>query len=120
MACLEELPVYDKGTSLLFYIEECDESTGEMIPVDIAGATLTIVFLKFEKGTVDEKPGTIYAGGTNGDSTDGIVEYITETDFIDAIGSWKAQAVATFSPTQEYQSTEVEIEVVATLRHPAE
>jgi len=129
MTCILELPVYDKGTSLEFVIRDCggtpDEETGELPLVDLTNASsLTVVFRKpDDEETVIERDGVIYVGGENGDGTDGIVQYITLGDEIDTIGTWQAEAVvdfANFTPPGSYQSTIIDIPVVATLRHPAE
>lgn len=125
MACLvDELPVLSKGVHLLFNVVECSGITDVLVPVDIRTASsLNVVFTKpDDAGTIVEKVGTIYTGGTNGDGTDGIIEYITEEGFIDITGEWKAQAIATFptNPIGEFPSSISYILVVPTLRHPAD
>lgn len=126
MTC--ELPVYDKGTSIEFEIRDCGgkpDAEGILPILNLTGNTgILIVFLKpDETETVITRPGVIYAGGTNGDATDGIVQYITLGDEIDVIGTWKLEAVVTFAnltPPAEHTSTRVEVLVSATLRNPAE
>ena len=102
MACIDSLHLYDYGTSILFYVTECID--GVESPIDLTTATsLTIRFTKPD-GTNLDVAGSIYTGGTNGDATDGIVEYITQDGDIDQTGKWKGQVTVT-TPVGKYYST---------------
>lgn len=111
MACVDELHVGDIGTSIELEITECD-STGTSA-VDITTAdSLTVRFQKVAPTyTVIERIGTIYTGGTNGDGTDGIVQYITVAGDIDQVGKWKIQAIVDFPVGSKFHSSIVKMSV---------
>jgi len=125
MGCLLVLPVFDKGTSLEFTVRDCGgtpDAEGVLPLVDLTDATtITVVFRKSDDAeTVITRTGVIHEDYTG---PDGIVQYITEGTEIDTIGMWKAEVVVGFAnmtPPAEHTSTEVDIDVVATLRNPAE
>lgn len=115
MSCEEVLHINDEGTILKFNMYECNNDGTSSI-VDITSATNLIV--RFRKSdvnkTVVDKQGSIYTGGTNGNGTDGIIQYITEPGFVDVTGLWKAQAIVTF-PTGTFHSDIKDLKVVKNL-----
>lgn len=119
MACVDELHVDDEGTSLEFRINECGPDGSSSI-VDISSASSMVV--RFQKPdaakTTIDKTASIYTGGTNGDGTDGIIQYITEAGFIDTKGKWKAQAIVSFTASGPFHSSIVEIMVEKNLSVP--
>lgn len=126
MACVLFLPVFDKGTSLEFTVRDCggvEDPVTKLLPiVDLTGFTaLTIVFRKPDDAeTVIERVGVVHENYTD---TDGIIQYITDGVEIDVIGTWVVEAIVTFGnmvPPAEHTSSQVEIDVTATLRNPAE
>lgn len=117
MACTGVIRLGDEKTSLQFLVTDCLVD-GNIEVLDITNATDIKVGFKHENGYEEEKPGTIYLGGTNGDGTDGIVEYITEVDFITRIqdldedtGTLKGIAIITFDTTGPYHSSPSEFTV---------
>lgn len=119
MACLDELHVNDVGTSIELEITECNPD-GTSTIVDITNATtLTMRFQKSDRAkTTVDKTATIYTGGTNGDGTDGIAQYITEAGLIDIKGTWLVQAIATFSSSGPFHSSIVDLPVAKNLATP--
>lgn len=119
MACVDELHIDDQGTSIEFLIKECGPD-GTKTTVDISAAdSITVRFQKSDtaKTTVD-RTGVIYTDGANGDGTDGIVQYITESGLVDIKGTWKAQAIVGFPDGGLFHSSIVEITVVSNLKAP--
>jgi len=106
MACSGVIRVGDEFTSLQFLVEDC-LIDGTSSPLDITNATDITIRFQHQDGTEEEKPGTIYLGGINGDGTDGLVEYITEPDFIteEDIGTLQGIAIVTFNTTGPYHSS---------------
>lgn len=106
MACSGVIRVGDEYTSLQFLIEDClIDGTSEVL--DITSAITKTVRFKRQNGDELEVAGTIYTGGTNGDGTDGIIEYITPPGFIttEDIGTLKGIAIVTFTATGPYHSS---------------
>lgn len=98
MACTGVIRLGDEKTSLEFLVEDCKpDGTREI--VDITDATTLTVRFKRENGDEIEKTGVVYTGGTNGNGTDGIVQYVTESGFITAadIGDLKGIAIVSFA-----------------------
>ena len=92
MSCIDELFIGDTGTSIEFLIKECDDSDPDNpveVLVDVHNATdMSITFVK-EDGTdlVVTNPDV----GFLTDGTDGIIRYLTLSDTLDVVGTWKAQ-----------------------------
>lgn len=116
ITCTDELHLDDVGTSLQFAITEC-EGDGTSSIVDLTGASvLTVRFKKPDEAeTIVNKAAQIYTGGTNGDATDGIIEYITEDLLVDVTGPWKAQAIVQFPNGSKFHSSIVDITVTDNL-----
>lgn len=120
MACVEEIRVGDEKTSIELAIKECNND-GTYSVVDISGAqSLVMRFQKPTKPTKTsiDKPAVVFTGGPNGDGTDGIVQYITESGFVDIKGTWKVQAIATFQDGGKFHSSIETITVVKNLPNP--
>lgn len=119
MACVDELHIDDEGTSIQLEVVECmPDGTEETVDITNA-STLVVRFQKSDKAkTTIDKTATIYSGGTNGNGTDGLVEYITEADLVDVTGTWKAQAIVTFQASGRFHSSIVDIKVVKNLATP--
>ena len=95
MGCISSIHIGDVGTSLEFEITDCID--GSPYPVDLTSNTgIAIRFLKPDNTTLDVT-GLIYTGGTNGDATDGIVQYVTQPGDINVIGKWKVQVTISFA-----------------------
>lgn len=106
MACSGVIRVGDEKVSLQFSIIDCliDGTTEQL---DITGATDITIRFQRQNGVESEVVGTIYTGGTNGNGTDGLVEYITPAGFFTEvdIGTLKGIAIVTFSDTGPYHSS---------------
>jgi len=94
MACVDELHLNDEGTRLLFYMTECIDGISTI--VDLSGYVDINIRFKKTDNTILDVVGAIYAGGDNGNETDGIVEYITQAGDIDVLGKWQSQVTVTF------------------------
>lgn len=107
MACVDTLQLNDVGTSLEFSITECISGTETIVDI----TTVTSIDIRFDRNS-DEYPdsspildvtGVIFTGGTNGNGTDGIVQYITQSGDVSLLGKWKVQVKLTF-PTGIFSS----------------
>lgn len=108
MSCLDVLRIDAIGTVIKIPVFECVDN--EPIVVDIS--TATALAIRFKKGdaaeTIVEKTGVVHTGGANGDGTDGIVEYVTEADFLiegDENGKLEAYVIITFPDGSEFPSS---------------
>ena len=114
MACSGVIRVGDEFTSLQFLIEDClVDGTSNIL--DITSATSIIIRFQRVSGIEIEVVGTIYTGGTNGNGTDGLVEYITPAGFITEadIGTLQGIAIVTFDTTGPYHSSPGKFKVKA-------
>lgn len=102
MACIDELHLGDEGTLLLFEMLECEDGTATIVDLTSA-VSINIRFKKTDNNILDVT-GSVYTGGTNGNGTDGIVQYITQAGDIDVLGKWKAQVTIVF-PTGTFNSS---------------
>lgn len=114
MACVDQLHINDVGTSLEFLMKEC-EADGTSSVVNITDSTARTVRFQKPDGTTFDRAGVIFTGGTNGDGTDGIVQYITVANDIDTIGRWKMQAIISFPDGSTFHSSIVQIKVLDNL-----
>ena len=119
MACVDKLHLNDKGTSIELLMTECNPDGTSSI-VDITTALSIIMrFQKSDKAkTTIDKVGVIYTDGTNGDGTDGIIQYITEEGLVDVIGSWKVQAIVSFPNGSLFHSDIESIKISDNLAEP--
>lgn len=102
MECSGVIRLGDFKTSIELLILDC-RPDGTTPIVDITNASDLTIRFKHEDGSEEDKPAVIFTGGTNGNGTDGIVQYVTEVDFItevqdleDGVGTLQAIAIATF------------------------
>lgn len=106
--CTDELFVGDIGTSIEFYIRECDDSDPDnpvSIPVDISTATLLeVIFLKPDQSTFTVE------GELVTDPDDSLMRYITLAGELDLAGPWKSQAKITM-PTGLWHTSTVSFKV---------
>lgn len=86
MTCsVEEVHLYDIGTIIDVPLLDCD------LPAeDIDSATVKQILFKKPSGAVVTKDAIFKTDGT-----DGILRYVTITDDIDEVGTWKIQARVT-------------------------
>lgn len=100
--CCQEIFLNDEGTSIQFEVYTCDENSDPRVEtgVDISAATAQLItFLKPDGVTTVPKSGSFLTDGT-----DFISHYVTEADFLDEIGTWKAQNRITLPGGKWYTS----------------
>lgn len=78
----ETIRLYDQGVALRITVLNEDSNLAENIS---SATTKTITFRK-PLGTT-----TVKSGAFSTDGTDGRVQYVTESGFIDEVGLWKMQ-----------------------------
>ncbi len=107
-----EIHVSDIGTKVRLHLFETDELTNAETPMDLAGnSTLEMIFKKPNAATAESaKTATVV-----GLDADGIIQYITESAFIDTIGLWEVQAHVIFSGGNDFKSKIGTFEVFANL-----
>jgi len=100
----EPIHIDDTGTGLIFTVSANEEV------MDLSAATTKeIIFDKPKTNNVITKPAVFVTDGT-----DGKVKYVSESDFFDIRGKWKAQGHFVF-PTGEWHTSIVEFEVAHNL-----
>lgn len=104
MSCVEIVMVGDIGTSFEFAVLESNQDCVNEI-VDLTSQTNLVVRFKKPDGSVNNKTAQVFTGGTNGDATDGIVQYITQAGDIDMAGDWQAQVIVDFANGGKYHSS---------------
>lgn len=112
MSCVDEIYFGDVGTSIEFLVKECNDSDPDN-PfeelVDISSATkMDVIFLKPDETNIT-KIGVFVTDGT-----DSLLRYITEADFLDQVGKWKAQARITM-PTGKWYTSSISFKVLEPL-----
>lgn len=88
-----EIHLNDVGTQFLVTIVDANEN-----PMDISDATLKEIVFKKPSGALVSKEAVFFSTGS-----DGKIYYVTQSDDLDEIGSWKIQCHVT-TPTANWHT----------------